>query len=300
MTRPRCAPTLGSVSPFTRRLLSWTLLLALCCTLRGACGPHASACVPAAAVRLLAPRALGAGVAWAGPAVLWAPLAVWLRGALAARGGGGGGGGGGGNAGLRFAPALFASVAAFLACANAARGVKRIAALNGLDPSGHTLVIGVQLVPGWALAQLLAEQAAAQRGSGGGGGAPTVAPLSARAAAALEPALWLVSAGTAAFFHTPAEIALAWVAVAALALFARAALRARAGPGAAALCARLLAAGAAAWLASLALLAAAGADIAGDDALRAHAVHDAAVLAAAALLYRCSVHAHPEDGVAKN
>lgn len=353
------APTFPMRSGFVRRFVFWSVLVAVstvwqvtcsygdidhaashrssCLVRRGSSGTcdlsaRSAFCLGPPRISTIAPRWLGVFVVWVGPVWAWLPLGAWLAWRLrpaavqaaAAR-----------RLALRFAPVAAASVFAYLVGINIVRHWVRLRGLNpsGFDPSGHTLVFGLQLVPLWAFGEMLAaaqQQAAtasaaalqaeasagaaeiadqlsplpspASNGDGGrsagstasaassavsDGGVDPAAPLpsppaslqplasatlhrrgasdgvvhhgrrasraaeaSAAAAAAassavrelalerrvlllcafVEAGLVLMSAMTAAFFHTAGEIGAAWAAVAALGLFTAGHLRASDAP----------------------------------------------------------------------
>jgi len=85
------------------------------------------------------------------------------------------------------------------------------------DPSGHIFLVGVQLVPLWAARAAAAQSAVGTRRTQvkAASGAADADVL--RYATYAEPLLWWVSAGTAAFYHSAADVAAAWVLVAGLA-----------------------------------------------------------------------------------
>lgn len=224
-------------------------------------------------IRAAAPRALAKALSHSGPALVWAPLAVWLW------------GGGGASADTARAQAaaraagLFAALA-FVATAMPVRYLRHVAP-GGWDPSGHVFIFGVQLVPLWAAGDAFATWAPRARSG--------AAPLVARALSAV---LVYSSATTAAFHHSATEVAFSWALVAALAAATGAVSTvAAAAPGAAS--ARVwrhgAAAAAAAWAAGCAVPAWAALAAAGGHGharphapsvahFASHAAYDAAVM----------------------
>lgn len=179
-------------STFARKFVLWSVLVAIstlwqvscsygdidhaashrsaCLVRRGGSGKcevsvESVLCLRPASISAIAPRWLGVFVVWVGPVWAWLPLGAWLAwrlrpaaahsGAAAAR-----------RLALRFAPVAAASVFAYLVGINIVRHWVRLRRINpsGFDPSGHTLVFGLQLVPLWAFGDMLRaaqEQAAA-------------------------------------------------------------------------------------------------------------------------------------------
>jgi len=234
-----------------RSFALWSAVLIICSAVRSSCaGPASSLCPSDALAAALSPRPVSDLLTTLGPALVWAPLLAHARVSScgATRG------------------ALLAALCGWLIFCMPVRLTRRLSG-GAFDPSGHVFVIGVQLVPLWV----------ARGASAAGGGAR--APLALRAAGAIEPVLWLVSASTSAFHHSATEVFAAWALVAALVAGARAAAHAHG-----ALLRRALAAAALAWvLGTAALLPRA----AGERGLRtkdvARVAFDVAVCAVGAL-----------------
>jgi hypothetical protein len=217
------------------RFLVWTSVLALASAFRWLCDAESPCAISAAARDAVAPRALGAAVAALGPAPAWLLVLLLLRaegGSASARG------------------ALIGAAAAFLGAVFPMR-LTSFLTDGAFDPSGHIFVFGLELVPLWAA--LSSPSPASQQdessaysaaprcdptavGAGAGAGAgeavaaeaivdPTssrqqiraIAPPALKVAALLaEAAIYVMSASTAALFHTPMETAAAWLIAAAL------------------------------------------------------------------------------------
>jgi hypothetical protein len=193
----------------------WSAVLVVCSALRSSCSAPASILCPSDALAAaLSPRPVSDVLTALGPALVWAPLLVHARASSCGPTRG----------------ALLAALACWLIACMPVRLTRRLSG-GAFDPSGHVFVIGVQLVPLWVA-----------RGAGAAGGGARV-PLALRAAGAIEPVLWLVSASTSAFHHSAAEVFAAWALVAALVAGAHAAARAHS-----ALLRRALAAAALAWM----------------------------------------------------
>jgi len=193
-------------------------------------------CIGPGHINSLAPRWLGVLVVYVGPIWTWLPLAIWLllrlrqtspahRRHLA----------------VAFAPAFFAAVGAFLAFINLMRYLSRLpVAMNptGFDPSGHTFVFGLQLVPLWCLTEVLNAAARPPSLQSSAGGSPVADSRDALSPAAILPAhrphgradryllaifllvevgLWALTATTASFFHSTSEIFASWAVIAGLA-----------------------------------------------------------------------------------
>lgn len=91
----------------------------------------------------------------------------------------------------------------------------------GWDPSGHVLVVGLQLVPLWLLLQAGAAAEGTSGGSGNrdngsAGGGSALAPVALAVAEVLAAVLALITLSTAAFFHSASEVLSAWAVTSAV------------------------------------------------------------------------------------
>jgi hypothetical protein len=208
-----------TISP-RARFAAWTLVLAAAALFFVSCPAAAPApapaapCAPAGAASSLSPAWLGRAAALAGPAPAWVPLALHAR----------GGARGAPALALALTLALVLAAAAFLACVMPARYAFAAAVAAGmapaaaLDPSGHVLLYGLQLVPIWAAAASAhAGVPTAEAGPARQVGGPAPSPL-LLAALCLEPLLFYLTAATGAFFHGALETLPAWLVTLVLAV----------------------------------------------------------------------------------
>ena len=169
-----------------RRLTYWASLLSICCVWRAFCdasiSPYISSlsCPSLETTLYLAPSFLGDFVSHVGPLLLWVPLLVHCRVARCEM----------------TRASLLTALCAWLIFIQPIRLIRRLSA-NTFDPSGHIFVIGLQLVPLWS-AHIAASATSTAHNF----------------AATIEPVLWFVSAGTAAFHHSALEVFAAFVCVA--------------------------------------------------------------------------------------
>lgn len=153
-----------------------------CTRLKGddGCALISSWCAEPALVRRLSPRALSDAAGYGGPLLMWVPLLLL----------------GGGDV-------LRPTVAWYAALIGVVRHARLVMPSNW-DPSGHVFVYGAQLVPYWWVTLGLAQ--------------PRGAALNALRvwAAVWASVLVMLSATTAAFFHTVGESVAGWLLVLAL------------------------------------------------------------------------------------
>ena len=223
------------------RFLVWTSVLALASAFRWLCDAESPCAISAAARDAVAPRALGAAVAALGPAPAWLLVLLMLR----AEG-----------SSARARGALIGAAAAFLGAVFPVRltsfltdgafdpsghififGLELVplwAALSSPSPASQQ--DGSNAYSAAPRCDPTAVGAGADAGAGAGAGAgeavaaeaivdPTssrqqiraIAPPALKVAALLaEAAIYVMSASTAALFHTPLETAAAWLIAAAL------------------------------------------------------------------------------------
>lgn len=185
------------------RFSMWSVALTICCTYQAVCSnlTVSTLCRPfhdSDMRAILSPRFLSDILgSTLGPLFLWLPVAVHAYTHAAVT-----------TTPCRFAQlALLAAMCCWLIAAPPARLTRIL--WGPFDPSGHILLTGVQLIPLWA-----ANDAARSSSS-----SPTP-PLSAalRVALFLEPLLWWMSFGTAAFYHSASDVAVTWLVAAVLVL----------------------------------------------------------------------------------
>jgi hypothetical protein len=166
------------------RLFGWALLLSICCAWRAFCAstPSSQSCPSPDTAAYLSPSILGDVVSHGGPLLLWAPLLVHARAA---------------RCDVTRA-SLITALCTWLVFIQPIRLIRRLSA-NTFDPSGHIFVVGLQLVPLWSSARASAS---------------ATTSAARHFAATVEPVLWFISGGTAAFHHSAPEVFAAFACVA--------------------------------------------------------------------------------------